>query len=78
MIEMRRAQLSFGDGLISAEVDDLRVGGNRRRAPYRLDAVARDYDDAVIEQLARNRIKQVIGLQHDVVGGRATGFGHAH
>ena len=24
MIEMRRAQLSFGDGLIAAEVDDLR------------------------------------------------------
>ena len=24
MIEMRRAQLSFGDGLISEEVDDLR------------------------------------------------------
>jgi IS5 family transposase len=24
MIEMRRAQLSFGDGLITAEVDDLR------------------------------------------------------
>src|ERR1700722_18418626 len=26
MIEMRRAQLSFGDGLIAAEVDDLREG----------------------------------------------------
>jgi IS5 family transposase len=26
MIEMRRAQLSFGDGLIAAEVNDLREG----------------------------------------------------
>ena len=26
MIQMRRAQLSFGDGLIAAEVNDLREG----------------------------------------------------
>jgi IS5 family transposase len=26
MIEMRRVQLNFGDGLIAAEVDDLREG----------------------------------------------------
>ena len=34
--------------------------------------------DAMIDQFARNRIEQMIGLQHDGAGGTATGFGQAH
>jgi IS5 family transposase len=50
MIEMRRAQLSFGDGLIAEEVSDLREDWMKHA-----DAVLADEDivAAVYEALAR-------------------------
>ena len=54
MIEMRRAQLSFGDGLIDAEVSDLREGWMKHA-----DAVLSDEAivAAVYEALAKRRPK---------------------
>ena len=54
MIEMRRAQLSFGDGLIAGEVSDLREGWMRHA-----DRVLADEQivDAVYEALARRHPK---------------------
>lgn len=54
MIEMRRTQLSFGDGLIAAEVDDLREGWMKHA-----DAVLSDEAivAAVYEALAKRHPK---------------------
>jgi len=54
MIEMRRAQLSFGDGLIAEEVSDLREDWMKHA-----DAVLADEDivAAVYEALARRHAK---------------------
>src|ERR1700746_330675 len=54
MIEMRRAQLSFGDGLIAEEVSDLREAWMKHA-----DAVLADQDivAAVYEALARRHAK---------------------
>src|SRR6476659_6784721 len=54
MIEMRRAQLSFGDGLIAEEVSDLREDWMKHA-----DAVLADQDivAAVYEALARRHAK---------------------
>jgi hypothetical protein len=54
MIEMRRAQLSFGDGLIAEEVSDLREGWMKHA-----DAVLADEDivAAVYEALASRHAK---------------------
>src|SRR6476661_10224653 len=54
MIEMRRAQLSFGDGLIAEEVSDLREGWMKHA-----DVVLADEDivAAVYEALARRHAK---------------------
>jgi IS5 family transposase len=54
MIEMRRAQLSFGDGLIAEEVSDLREDWMKHA-----DAVLSDEDivAAVYEALARRHAK---------------------
>ena len=52
MIEMRRAQLSFGDGLIAAEISDL-------REPWMAHADAVLVDEALLatvyEALAKRR-----------------------
>src|SRR6186997_2099406 len=54
MIEMRRAQLSFGDGLIAEEVSDLREAWMKHA-----DAVLADQDivAAVYDALARRHAK---------------------
>src|SRR6266436_7514999 len=54
MIEMRRAQLSFGDGLIAAEISDLREDWMKRA-----DTVLSDEDivAAVYEALAKRHAK---------------------
>ena len=61
MIEMRRAQLSFGDGLIAGEVSDLREGWMRHA-----DRVLADEEivGAVYEALAMRHAAVVVGWAH--------------